>query len=64
MRGAPHLVSVIGEVDLVENLGRLVLDGLHLHQMRRVLPRPIPEPQREGKHEPLGSRGNKRLAPA
>lgn len=39
----PHLISVIREVDLVENLGGFVLDGLHLHQVRRVLPGPISE---------------------
>ena len=37
-----YLVCVIWKVDLVEDLGGLVLDGLHLHQMRRVLPRSTP----------------------
>lgn len=38
---SPHLVSVIRKVDLVENLGGFVLDGLHLHQVWGVLPGPI-----------------------
>lgn len=42
----PHLVCVIGKVDLVENLGGFVLDGLHLHQVRGVLPGPVSENQR------------------
>lgn len=41
----PHLVSVVGKVDLVENLGGFVLDGLHLHQVWRVLPGPVSEKQ-------------------
>lgn len=32
------LVCVVGEVDFMEDLGRFMLDGLHFHQMRRVLP--------------------------
>lgn len=48
--GGPHLVRVIGEVDLVEDLGSLVLDGLHLHQVRRVLPGAISE-NMEGERE-------------
>lgn len=43
MCGAPHLVRVVGEVDLVEDLGSLVLDGLHLHQVWGVLPGAISE---------------------
>lgn len=43
-----HLVSVVREVHLVEDLGGFVLDGLHLHQVWRVLPRPISEIQGEG----------------
>lgn len=45
---SPHLVGVVGEVDLVENLGGFVLDGLHLHQVWRVLPGPISENQERG----------------
>lgn len=45
---SPHLVGVVGEVDLVENLGGFVLDGLHLHQMWGVLPGPISENQETG----------------
>ena len=33
----PYLISVVREVHLVEDLRRLVLDGLHLHQVRREL---------------------------
>lgn len=33
-----HLVCVVRKVDFVEDLGRLVLDGLHFHQMRRIFP--------------------------
>lgn len=44
----PHLVCVIGKVDLVENLGGFVLDGLHLHQVRGVLPGPVSENQGSG----------------
>lgn len=50
MCGAPHLVRVVREVDLVEDLGSLVLDGFHLHQMWRVLPRAISE-NTEGERE-------------
>lgn len=32
------LVCVVGEVDFMEDLGRFMLDSLHFHQMRRVLP--------------------------
>lgn len=31
-------VSVVGEVDLVEDLGSFVLDGFHLDLMRWILP--------------------------
>ena len=34
----PHLVCLVREVDLVKYLGCLVLDGLHLHMVRRVFP--------------------------
>lgn len=47
---APHLIRVIGEVDLVEDLGSLVLDGLHLHQVWGVLPGAISE-NTEGERE-------------
>lgn len=47
---APHLVRVIGKVDLVEDLGSLVLDGLHLHQVWGVLPGAISE-NTEGERE-------------
>lgn len=57
MCGAPHLVRVVGEVDLVEDLGSLVLDGFHLHQMWRVLPGAISE-NTEGERE-----GNVLLGP-
>lgn len=46
----PHLVCVVREVDLVEDLGRLVLDGLHFHQVWGVLPGPISETT-EGERE-------------
>lgn len=36
-----YLVGIVGEIDLMEDLGGFMLDGLDLHQMRRVLPRPI-----------------------
>lgn len=36
-----HLICVVREVDLVEDLGGFVLDGLHLYQVRGVLPGPI-----------------------
>ena len=31
-----HLVGLIGEEDLVEDLSGLVLNGIHLHQVRGV----------------------------
>lgn len=36
----PHsyLICIIREVDFVEDLRGLMLDGLHFHQMRGVLP--------------------------
>lgn len=46
---SPHLVSVIRKVDLVENLGGFVLDGLHLHQVWGVLPGPISKNHGAGK---------------
>lgn len=46
----PHLVCVVREVDLVEDLGSLVLDGLHLHQVWGVLPGAISE-NTEGERE-------------
>ena len=39
----PHLVRVVREVDLVEYLRGLVLDGLHLDLVRRVLPLAVPQ---------------------
>ena len=39
-----HLVCIIWEVNLVKYLSCLVLDGLHLHMMRRVFP--LPDPHR------------------
>lgn len=50
MCGAPHLVCVVREVDLVEDLGSLVLDGLYLHQVWGVLPGAISE-NTEGERE-------------
>ena len=50
MCGVPYLVCVVGEVDLVEDLGGLVLNGLHLHQVRGVLPGAISE-NTEGERE-------------
>lgn len=59
---SPHLVGVIRKVDLVENLGGFVLDGLHLHQVWGVLPGPVSkkqEAERWGKRqEPVGSWGH------
>lgn len=60
----PHLISVIREVDLVENLGGFVLNGLHLHQVWGILPGPISENQemdggavrRQQVHWAMGSR--------
>ena len=57
----PHLVCVIGKVDLVENLGGFVLDGLHLHQVRGVLPGPVSENQGRGKGVKSG--GSRFLGP-
>lgn len=37
-----HLVRVIGEVHLVQDLRGLVLDRLHLHLMWRILPCTVP----------------------
>lgn len=33
-----YLICIVREVDFVEDLGRLMLDGLHFHQMRGILP--------------------------
>ena len=44
-----HLIRIIGEVDLVEDLRGLVLDCLHLDLVGRVLPLAVPE----GLLEPL-----------
>lgn len=60
----PHLIGVIREVDLVENLGGFVLNGLHLHQVWGILPGPISENQemdggavrRQQVHWAMGSR--------
>lgn len=56
MRLTAHLVCVIREVHFVKYLSGLMLDGLHLHQVRGVLPRSIsvqgftpPERNREKK---------------
>lgn len=60
--GGPHLVGVVGKVDLVEYLGGFVLDGLHLHQVWGVLPGPVPKNQgAEGAGQgAAGSRGEER----
>lgn len=42
---SPHLIGIIRKVDLVENLGGFVLDGLHFHQVWGVLSGPISENQ-------------------
>lgn len=59
---SPHLVGVIRKVDLVENLGGFVLDGLHLHQVWGVLPGPVSKNQEaerwEKRQEPVGSWGH------
>lgn len=57
----PHLVCVIGKVDLVENLGGFVLDGLHLHQVRGVLPGPVSENQGSGGGRKGGKSGDSRF---
>lgn len=44
----PHLVGVVGKVDLVEYLRGFVLDGLHLHQVWGVLPGPVSESRGAG----------------
>lgn len=67
--GSPHLIGVIRKVDLVENLGGFVLDGLHLHQVWGVLPGPISENQERGGgavrsqqvHGAMGSREQREL---
>ena len=46
----PHLVCLVWEVDLVKYLSGLVLNGLHLHLVRGVLPLAVPQ----GFLEPLG----------
>lgn len=57
----PYLVSVIREVDLVENLGGFVLDGFHLHQVWGVLPGPISENQvKRGGAKSRSSHGKQR----
>lgn len=66
---SPHLIGVIRKVDLVENLGGFVLDGLHLHQVWGVLPGPISESQERGGgavrsqwvHGAMGSREQREL---
>lgn len=45
---SPHLIGIIRKVDLVENLGGFVLDGLHFHQVWGVLSGPISENQERG----------------
>ena len=42
-RLSAHLVRVVREIDFVENLRGLMLDGLHLHLVRRVLPLAVPQ---------------------
>ena len=42
-----HLVWIVREVDLVEDLSCFMLNGLHLHQVRRVLPGSVPKGQGE-----------------
>lgn len=56
-----HLIGIVRKVDLVENLGGFVLDGLHLHQVWGVLPGPISKNQGSGWEQsqgPLGSWGH------
>lgn len=36
-----YLVGIVREIDFMKDLGRLVLDGLYLHQVRWVPPRSI-----------------------
>jgi len=43
------LVCIVGEVNFVEDLGCLVLDRLHFHQMRGVLPGSVTDPMRTTK---------------
>lgn len=70
---SPHLISVVRKVDLVENLGSFVLDGLHLHQVWGVLPGPISKNHGVGKggkdkvrnlwvHGTMGSKEQKELS--
>jgi hypothetical protein len=49
---AADLVSVVREVDLVEYLDGLVLDGLHLHLVRGILP--LPRPRQAALLEKIG----------
>ena len=51
-----YLVSVVREVDLVEYLCGLVLDGLDLDLVRRVLPLPVAQRLLQSLHRVHGYR--------